>query len=143
MRAALLLALFTSSCFAQLKGVVDLHVHSDPDSAPRSIDALEAARMARDEGMRALLLKNHFAPTVQLAYIVAHAVPGVEVYGGIVLNRSVGGINPFAVEQAATFKGGYARVVWMSTFDAGKVPVSRDGKLLPEVLYVLRMMAKY
>ena len=88
MRAALLLALFTSSCFAQLKGVVDLHVHSDPDSAPRSIDALEAARMARDEGMRALLLKNHFAPTVQLAYIVARAVPGVEVYGGIVLNRS-------------------------------------------------------
>ena len=27
MRAALLLALFTSSCFAQLKGIVDLHVH--------------------------------------------------------------------------------------------------------------------
>src|SRR5947207_12548994 len=143
MRTSLLLALCAGACFGQLKGIVDLHVHSDPDSAPRSIDALEAARMARDEGMRALLLKNHFAPTVQLAYIVAKAVPGVEVYGGIVLNRSVGGINPFAVEQAATFRGRYARVVWMPTFDAGKVPVSRDGKLLPEVLDVLRIMAKY
>ena len=108
--------------------------------------------MARDEGMRALLLKNHYAPTVQLAYIVARAVPGVELYGGIVLNRAVGGINPVAVEQAATFKGGYARIVWMPTFDAGNeankpnrpfVPISRDGKLLPEVLNVLRIMAKY
>jgi hypothetical protein len=31
----------------------------------------------------------------------------------------------------------------MPTFDAGKVPVSRDGKLLPEVIEVLRVMAKY
>jgi hypothetical protein len=152
MRIILLLAFYAGACFGQLKGIVDIHVHSDPDSAPRSIDALEAARMARDEGMRALLLKNHFAPTVQLAYIVSRAVPGVELYGGIVLNRSVGGINAAAVEQAATFKGGHARVVWMPTFDAGNeankpnrpfVPVSRDGKLLPEVLDVLHVMAKY
>ena len=143
MRMVLLLALQVGVCFGQLKGIVDLHVHSDPDSAPRSIDALDAARLARDEGMRALLLKNHFAPTVQLAYIVARAVPGIDVYGGIVLNRAVGGINVTAVEQAATFKGGRAKVVWMPTFDAGKVPVSRDGRLLPEVLDVLRVMAKY
>src|SRR5438067_581392 len=103
MRMVLLLALCVGGCFGQLKGIVDVHVHSDPDSAPRSIDALDAARMARDEGVRALLLKNHFAPTVQLAYVVGRAVPGVEVYGGIVLNRAVGGINVTAVEQAATF----------------------------------------
>jgi hypothetical protein len=153
MRTLLIAALSTAACFGQsLKGIVDLHVHSDPDSAPRSIDALEVARICRDEGMRALLLKNHFAPTVQLAYIVAKAVPGIEVYGGIVLNRAVGGINAVAVEQAATFKGGYARVVWMPTFDAGNeanppkrpyVAVSKDGKLLPEVIEVLRVMAKY
>ncbi len=143
MRMLLALVFFAASCFGQLKGIVDVHVHSDPDSSPRSIDALDAARMARDEGMRALLLKNHFAPTIQLAYIVGRAVPGVEVYGGVVLNRPVGGINVAAVEQAATFKGGRAKVVWMPTFDAGKVPISRDGKLLPEVLEVLRVMARY
>jgi hypothetical protein len=138
---------------AQLQGIVDLHVHSDPDSMPRSIDALEAARQARQEGMRALLLKNHFAPTAQLAYIVSRAVDGIALYGGVVLNRPVGGINPAAVEQLARFKGGQGRVVWMPTFDAENqvrvskenrpfVSVSPGGALLPEVREVLKVMAR-
>ena len=152
MRILLLLVLFASVCSAQLTGITDTHVHSDPDSIARSIDAIEAARLARDEGMRALLLKNHFAPTVQLAYVVNKVVPGVGVYGGVVLNRAVGGVNAATVEQAATFRGGYAKVVWMPTFDAGNeasppnrpyVPVSRNGELLPEVLDVLQLVAKH
>src|SRR6476646_5456382 len=119
MRLALLLALFAGTCLAQLKGVIDLHVHCDPDSAPRSIDGLEVARLAQREGMRALLFKNHNAPTVQMAYLVHKVVPGVEVFGSVVLNRAVGGINPAAVEQAALMKGGFLRMVWMPTFDAG------------------------
>src|ERR1043166_2194947 len=110
MRFPLLMALCASTCLAQLQGIVDTHVHSDPDSAPRSIDALEVARLAAGEGMRALLLKNHNAATVQLAYIVSKVVPGVDVYGAVVLNRAVGGINPAAVEQAALFKGGRLRM---------------------------------
>jgi len=51
----------TSGMFAQsLNGVVDIHVHSDPDSVPRSIDAIEIAKLAKARGMRALLLKNHY-----------------------------------------------------------------------------------
>src|SRR5882762_10804591 len=139
--------------FGQLKGIVDIHVHGDPDSMPRKIDVLEAARLARAEGMRALVLKNHYAPTAQLAYVVNRAVPGIEVYGAIVLNRSVGGINAEAVAQAAAFKGGYLRVVWMPTFDSENqvrssketrpfVPVARNGRLLPEVVDVLKVIAK-
>jgi hypothetical protein len=145
--------MFPQSCFAQLQGIVDLHAHCDPDSAPRSIDALQLAKLARQEGMRALLLKNHYAPTAQLAYIVAHAVDGIQTYGGIVLNRSVGGVNPAAVEQMAKFKGGYGRVVWMPTFDAENavrfakenrpfVSVSRNGSLLPEVVQVIGLIAR-
>jgi len=137
----------------QLHGIVDIHAHSDPDSVPRSIDALEAARLAKQEGMRALLLKNHFAPTAQLAYIVSRAVEGIECYGGIVLNRPVGGVNPAAVEQLARFKGGRGRVVWMPTFDAENqvrvsgekrpyVSVSRNGQLLPEVREVIAIIAR-
>jgi hypothetical protein len=142
MRLFLLFACAGGLCQAQLQGIVDTHVHCDPDSAPRSIDALAAARMARDEGMRALLLKNHTLPTGPLAYAVAQAVPGVEIYGGVVLNRAAGGINPALVDQAAAFKGGQMRVVWMPTFDAGRVAISRGGKLLPEVIEVLQIMAK-
>ena len=141
-----------ASAFAQLDGVIDLHVHSAPDSGPRSIDALEIARMARRSNMRALLFKNHYTSTAPLAYLVSRAVPGIGAYGGIVLNRSVGGINPAAVEHMAKTTGGGGRVVWMPTFDSEHyhrtlepnpafVPVSRNGELLPEVDNVLSLMA--
>ena len=153
MRLTLVWLLTAGVSLAQLKGIVDIHVHSDPDSMPRSVDALEAARLARGEGMRALLLKNHFAPTAQLAYVVNKTVEGIEAYGGIVLNRPVGGVNPAAVEQMAKFKGGRGRVVWMPTFDSENqvrvskenrpfVSVSRNGALLPEVIQVLGIMAR-
>src|SRR5712691_642756 len=127
-----------------LTGVVDIHVHSDPDSVPRSIDAIDAAKLARTRGMRALLLKNHYESTASLAYLVRKEVPGIELYGGIALNRTVGGVNPAAVERMTLVKGGWGRVVWMPTFDAENqvrfskeqrpfVSVSKNGQLLPEV----------
>ena len=136
---------------AQLEGMIDVHVHAAPDSTARSIDALGAARLAQRHGMRALLFKNHYAETASLAYLVAQTVPGVEVYGGIALNRAVGGINPVAVERMAAMTGGHGRVVWLPTFDsehnhltvtanANHVRIARDGALVPEVLEVLRVM---
>ena len=138
---------------AQLDGVVDLHVHSAPDSRMRNVDALEVARLARRHGVRALLLKNHYTHTASLAYIVGQVVPGIELYGGIALNRAVGGINPVAIEHMAATTGGLGKVVWMPTFDSEHytrtfapnpnfVRISRDGVLLPEVTQVLALMAE-
>src|SRR5436190_21264478 len=147
--------LFAASLPAQsLSGVVDIHVHSDPDSVPRSIDAIDAAKLARSRGMRALVLKNHYESTASLAYLVRKEVPGIELYGGIALNRTVGGVNPAAVESMTMVKGGWGRVVWMPTFDAENqvrsskenrpfVSVSKDGKLLPEVRDMLALIAKH
>ena len=137
-----------------LNGVVDIHVHSDPDSVPRSIDAMEIAKLAKARGMRALVLKNHYEPTASLAYLVRKEVPGIEIFGGIALNRTVGGINPAAVERMTKVKGGWGRVVWMPTFDAENqvrfskenrpfVSVSRGGALLPEVKEVIGLIAKH
>ena len=136
-----------------LTGVVDIHVHSDPDSMPRSIDAIDAAKLARSRGMRGLVLKNHYEPTASLAYLVRKEVPGIELFGGIALNRTVGGVNPAAVERMPRVKGGWGRVVWMPTFDAENqvrfskenrpfVSVSKNGQLLPEVKEVLALIAK-
>jgi len=145
----------TSGMFAQsLNGVVDIHVHSDPDSVPRSIDAIEIAKLAKARGMRALLLKNHYESTASLAYLVRKEVPGIEIFGGIALNRTVGGINPAAVDRMTKVKGGWGRVVWMPTFDAENqvrfskenrpfVSISRDGGLLPEVKEVIGLIAKH
>ena len=136
-----------------LQGVIDLHVHADPDTVARSIDFLDAARLAKSRGLRAILIKNHYEPTAAMAYLVRKEVPGIEVFGGIVLNRAVGGINAAAVDRMPLVKGGYGRVVWMPTFDAENqvrfskenrpfVSVSKSGALLPEVLSVLDIIAK-
>ncbi len=154
MRIVALLAAALSVWGQTLSGVVDLHAHADPDSLPRSIDALELARLARKRGLRAIVLKNHYEPTAGLAWLVRKEVPGLEVYGGIALNRAVGGINPAAVERMTSVKGGWGRIVWMPTFDAENhvrtsgeprpfVAVSRDGRLLPEVLQVLDLIARH
>jgi hypothetical protein len=137
-----------------LSGAIDIHVHSLPDSAERSVDGLEAAIMARAHGMRGLVLKNHYDPTAGLAYMVRRQVPGLEVFGGIDLNLTVGGMNPAAVEHMTQLSGGYGRLVWMSTFDAENqvryskenrpfVSVSRDGALVPAAKEVIGVIAKH
>src|SRR6202142_1107895 len=137
-----------------LAGVIDIHAHCAPDSTPRSIDAIDLARLAKSRGMRGLVLKNHYQPTASLAYVVRKEVPGIEVFGGVDLNLSVGGMNPFAVEHMAATTGGYGRFVWMSTFDSEAqvryskqdrpfVRVSQNGQLLPETRQVIAVIAKH
>ncbi len=139
---------------ADLAGVIDIHVHSDPDSLPRSIDAIDLAKLAKQRGMRGLVLKNHYESTAALAYVVRKEVPGIEIFGGIDLNRSVGGINPAAIERMVLMKGGWGKVVWMPTFDNENqvkvskenrpfVSVSKNGRLLPEVMEVIQLVAKH
>jgi hypothetical protein len=136
-----------------LEGVIDMHAHSDPDGSPRSIDAIDLARLAKSRGMRALVLKNHYEPTASLAWIVRKEVPGIEIFGGISLDLTVGGVNPAAVEWMTKVKGGYGRVIWLPTFDSEaqvslthqKRPfarVTKDGKVLPEVIQVMSIAAK-
>jgi hypothetical protein len=152
-RLILLLLISAALCLAQLQGVVDVHVHSGPDAVPRKMDALDTARLAKEAGFRALVLKNHWTSTVQLAFTVARVVPGIEVFGGISLDRAVGGVNPEAVKQAAAFNGGKLRIVWMPTFDSENyvrfskqdlpfAAVARNGQLLPETMEVLQLISK-
>ena len=153
MKPILLLAATAISATAQLNGVIDIHAHTDPDSVPRSIDAIDLAKLARARGMRGIVLKNHYESTASLAYIVRKEAPGIEIFGGIDLNRSVGGVNPAAVERMVMVKGGWGRVVWLPTFDSENqvkfskenrpyVPVSRNGELLPETKQVIALAAK-
>jgi Family of unknown function (DUF6282) len=137
-----------------LNGTIDIHVHSDPDNVPRSVDGLDAAKMAGAKGMRGIVLKNHYDPTAGLAFLARKETPGLEVFGGIDLNLTVGGMNPVAVEHMTQVAGGWGRLVWMSTFDAENqvrfskenrpfVSVSHNGVLLPETKAVISMIAKH
>jgi hypothetical protein len=137
-----------------LSGAIDIHVHSLPDNVPRSVDVFEAATLANAEGMRGLILKNHYDETAGLVYLVRKQFPNLEVYGGIDLNLTVGGMNVAAVEHMTQMTGGWGRFVWMSTFDAENqvryskesrpfVSVSKNGALLPETLAVIASIAKH
>ena len=75
-------------------GVIDMHVHSHPDVFGRNMDDIDVAQLAKARGMRGIVLKNHVSETASRAALVMKVVPGIEVFGGIVLNKAVGGINP-------------------------------------------------
>jgi len=137
-----------------MTGVIDVHCHCDPDSLPRPIDAIDLARLAKSRGMRGIVLKNHYESTASMAYLVRKVVPGIEVFGAIDLDLTVGGINPAAVTYMTKVKGGWGRIVWMPSFDAENqvrdsnddrpfVRISHHGELLPEVKQVIAIVAQH
>jgi hypothetical protein len=133
-----------------LEGAVDLHVHSSPDVDPRRFDDLDLAREAARARMGAILLKSHQTSTVERAYLVSRVVWGISVYGGIVLNETVGGLNRAAVHVALQLG---AKQVWMPTRSAanhrkhegrsgGITILDRFGLLLPEVADIVDLVSE-
>jgi hypothetical protein len=135
-------------------GVIDLHVHSHPDVFGRSLDDIDVAQLAKAKGLRGIVLKSHGSETASRAALVMKAVPGIEVWGGIVLNRAVGGVNPDAVEWMHRVHGRRGKVVWLPTFDADKhvktlsrpdargLVVAPGGQVTPEMEAVLKIIAR-
>jgi hypothetical protein len=98
-----------------LSGAIDCHVHSFPDVIKRRVDDVELVEQARAAGMRALVLKSHVGSTCERAYLLNRFFPDFRVFGGIVLNDTIGGFNPRAVDAALAMG---ARQVWMPTKSA-------------------------
>lgn len=120
-----------------LVGAIDIHEHLAP--APRftnqrmSIDVFDAAKLAKSRGMRGIVFKSHLDSSSALAaYLVrTHGEPGIEVFGRMPLNFTVGGINIAAVEAFAQVQGGLGRIVEMPTMD-GPCPCPPDVAGRPE-----------
>ena len=146
---------------------IDLHVHAGPSVMPRAVDAAEMLLEAEISDYRAIVIKDHYFPTMMSAdQVEKHVGSGkCRVFGGIALNNSVGGIRLKAVDAACALG---AKLVWMPTVSAlrhkemhsGKglaFPSSQGmqvaeetiyyldeaGNLKPEVLAVLDYLAKH
>lgn len=98
-----------------LEGTCDLHIHAAPDTVDRIGTDLEIAVKAREAGMRAIVYKCVLESTVSRAWHTMQAVPGIQVYGGVVLDHHVGGLNPAAVDPALQMGG---KLVWLPTCHA-------------------------
>lgn len=121
----------TPAAWEAIQGAYDLQVHVAPDVIERRIDDLGLAREFLARGLQGFVLKSHYLPTAERAKVVTRAVPGIEAYGAIALNHSVGGLNPAAVEIAG--RSG-AKIVWMPTVDAQNETAGRvdtPGRKLP------------
>ena len=100
---------------SDLTDFIDPHVHAAPEHLPRLLDDIAIAHQASEANMAGVLIKSHTVPTADRAFIASMLVPGTSVWGGLVLNKAVGGFNPTAVEVAIAYG---AQEIWMPTQDA-------------------------
>jgi hypothetical protein len=115
----------SDAAWEAIQGAYDLQVHVAPDVIERRTDDLDLAKDFLARGLRGFVLKSHYIPTAERAQVVTKASPGIEAYGAIALNHSVGGLNPVAIEIAG--RSG-AKIVWMPTVDAANETAGRlDG----------------
>lgn len=141
-----------------MQGIIDMHIHAAPDVRARKLDDLELMESSVQRGVRAIVLKSHNVPTADRAYLVnrvaAEKYPDVKftAFGGLCLNRPVGGLNLDAVETSLKLG---AKVIWLPTNTAenhyrknGKDPskgvvVTRDGKAVDELQDIFALVKQY
>jgi hypothetical protein len=118
-------AMITDAAWEAIQGAYDLQVHVAPDVIERRTDDLDLAKDFLARGLKGFVLKSHYIPTAERAQVVTKAIPGIEAYGAIALNHSVGGLNPVALEIAGRSGN---KIVWMPTVDAANETAGRlDG----------------
>jgi len=135
-----------------LSGAIDFHIHGGPDLRPRKLSEIEVAKAAKQAGLKAVIIKNHVTPTTCRARLIQEMLGGFPVFGGLVLNKPAGGLNPSAVE--AELKLG-AKEIWLPTISsvaqlqkdkrslASAVPITDEhGAFLPALIEVLDLIAK-
>ncbi len=105
-----------------LEGAIDVHIHSAPDIFPRIMNDVELALSAKQEGMRAILIKSHVTITADRAEVASQQAD-FPVFGAIALNLPVGGLNIHAVEVALKLG---AKEVWLPTIHASHYVAQKD-----------------
>ena len=146
-----------------LRGGIDIHVHGYPEAlVDTGWDFAWMAKKAYDSGMRAIVCKSMHSDTAPMAYFVqqivdeyiskqAEAPRPFNVYGGVVLNWSVGGLNPIAAETSAKLG---AKILWLPSHDAahhmrvleegqGIEVLDKNDKVLPELIEIFKIIARY
>ena len=111
-----------------IKRAYDLHVHIGPEIIPRkyTVATLIKAQQGRLAGMA---LKNHFFSTTP--FIAEVNTAPLQLFGSIVLNNFVGGLNADAIYAASTLS--LTRfIVWFPTVSAKQFLTNSTWEIAPE-----------
>ena len=145
-----------------MENAIDCHAHGGSDPFNRLLLEDEIAFDYSKENMRAVVFKTWFTPSASRIQLVQkyldkwaeqNETRPVEIFGGITLNQSVGGINPNAVKRCLGFPG--FKYVWMPMVDSyhhrrivfddwsgkGLRLLDDSGKVLPALTDVLKIAA--
>ena len=139
-----------------MKGVIEMHVHSNPDIRRRAYDDFEMLEAGIRVGARAIVLKTHQGTTMDRAYLcnrhnkIVHGDSNnFTMIGSVTLNNVVGGINPAAVESGLKLG---AKVIWLPTQSARNhfvknkkdpsncAEVVKDGKVVSAMGEIFKMI---
>lgn len=147
-----------------LKDGVDIHIHGYPESlVDTGWDFAWEAKQAYDAGMRAVVCKSMLCDTAPMVYFVQQIVDQYakekdpqphpfNAFGGVVLNWSVGGLNPIAVESSAKLG---ARIIWLPSHDSshhmkvleedtvGVEVLDSNDHVVPELIDIFKIVAKH
>lgn len=147
-----------------LEGAIDCHAHGGSDPFDRLLLEDEIAFDYSKVKMRAVVFKTWFTPSASRIPLVKKylnkwadetGIKPVEIFGGITLNYSVGGINPDAVKRCLRFPG--FKYVWMPMIDsyhhrrlvyddwsgAGIKLLDERGKVVPQLTEILKIAADH
>lgn len=147
-----------------LEGAIDGHAHGGSDPIDRLLLEDEIAMDYSRAKFRAVVFKTWFTPSASRIPLVRRildqwaektGIKPVQIFGGITLNQSVGGLNPDAVKRCLGFPG--FKYVWMPMVDsyhhrrlvfddwsgAGIRLLDDRGKVLPQLTEVLRIAADH
>lgn len=102
-----------------MNGVVDIHVHAGPSVAERSVDARQMYELASAAGYSAIVIKDHYFPTMMETKIL-DTLYGEEgrttrIFGGACLNNATGAFNLNTVDVAVAMG---AKIIWLPTLSA-------------------------
>lgn len=112
-----------------IKQAIDIHYHVGPEIIPRKYTArgLVENEMGKIGGF---VLKNHFSPTVPFVEELGKNKK-LQLFGGVVLNNSVGGLNPEAIRASAMLSSNPV-MVWFPTVNAENFLKKSEYEIAPE-----------
>lgn len=98
-----------------IKQAIDVHLHIGPEIIPRKYDVASLIK-SQSGKIGGAVLKNHFYPTSPFIKEI-ESLTNLKLFGSVVLNNFVGGLNPEAI-YATNLVSNLPIVVWLPTINA-------------------------